>query len=190
MPQNVKTPKPADKPKTEWKGGHLVKKADLQSAAPILGGLALGFEPGRNVAGETAAAMAPHGRIGRSENIAKQLAIVGAPVGGIAALALAKKYNAAEQAANYLAKRFPRGLIGTPEVEREIAGGLVPAATAIGGSMAGGLASGGTVGAIQRLRGPVRAKEVDVPDIYERLIEGEEKEGSAKIGRLLPSKIS
>lgn len=180
-----------DEPKSHYKAtanpGHLKsqkmaeidKQADIGEVAPVLGGLALGFHPGRNIAGETAAAMAPKGRVVRSDNIARQTAIIGAPLGGIAALALARKYKVAPRIAESLAKRFPKGIIENPETEKAIIHSLTPATAGVVGSMAGGLASGGLVGAAQRLRGPVQVKEKDVPDIYERFIEGE-KEGSAK----------
>jgi hypothetical protein len=184
-PENLKTRKLSDKPTTRWTGSHLVKAsmasfvaevtklADLESTAPVLGGLALGYGPGRNVAGSTAKVLSPHGRKVQGENIARDIAMVAGPASGVAALALAKKYNLGTRLAQTLSKRFPKGVIASPETEKEIVEGLIPMGTAITGGMAGGAASGGTVGAVQKLRGPAKIKEVDRPDIYERLVEGQ-----------------
>lgn len=124
---------------------------EFAEVLPHIIGLAMGFNSGRQVAGETAAAMAPQGRMGRSENIAKQLAIVGAPAGSILGSALAP------QAARHAAK----ALGGTP-TGRSIGQALemgAPLIGGIGGGMLGGLAVGGMTGAVQHLRGPLHEKE-------------------------------
>jgi hypothetical protein len=49
--------------------------------------------------------------------------------------------------------QFPKGLITDPQTEQELLKYLVPAGVAAAGGVAGGLATGGSVGLIQRLRG-------------------------------------
>lgn len=141
----TKTPNPG-KLKTE--------KLAFVEALPVITGLASGYGPGRNIAGEVAAAAAPKGRIHRSDNIARNAAVIGVPLGGLAAMALAHKYHLAPRISDFAAKHFPGGLISEPESERELFRQLLPGAAAIGGSLAGGAATGGIVGAFQHLRGP------------------------------------
>lgn len=131
----------------------LFKRAFVE-ALPVITGLASGYGPGRNIAGETAAATAPKGRVHRSENIARNAAAIGVPLGGLAAMALAHKYRVAPRMADFAAKHFPGGLISDPESERELIRQLLPGAAAISGSLAGGAATGGIVGGLQQLRGP------------------------------------
>lgn len=121
-----------------------------EGAAGELGGLIAGLPAGRNIAGEVAAATAPEGRVTRSENIARQAGWVGAPAGGLGALALAHKYDASGRLARSLP---PGGLIADPATERAIIEFGVPAAAALGGSMAGGALTGLGVGGVQQLRG-------------------------------------
>jgi len=130
------------------------EKLAFVEALPVITGLASGFSPGKNIAGETAAATAPRGRIHRSENIARNAAAVGVPLGGLAAMALAHKYKLAPRLADFAAEHFPKGLISEPDSERELIRQLLPGAAAIGGSLAGGAATGGIVGGLQQLRGP------------------------------------
>jgi hypothetical protein len=118
-----------------------------------LGGLTAGYSPGRNVAGETAAAIAPEGRKTRSENIARQAAVVGAPLGGLAALGLAHHYGLTPKVLNMLPYHLSGGSVP------EIISMMAPAAIGAGGSMLGGLATGAGTGAIQKLRGPLRKNE-------------------------------
>jgi len=118
---------------------------------PALGGLASGYSPGRNVAGEAAAALAPEGRKTRSENIARQLAVAGAPAGGLAALHFGMQHR--DRLLAELGQRMPGspvpGLIGM----------AAPLAFGVGGSLAGGALTGAATGLAQKLRGPLRAKK-------------------------------
>lgn len=122
---------------------------------PELAGLAAGYYPGKNVAGEVAAATAPKGRVTRSENIARQLAIGAAPLGGLAGLAVAKKYNLAGHVGRLAANHLDLNTI------RQLQQYGAPLAAGVGGSIAGGALSGLGVGAIQQLRGPVRKSKID-----------------------------
>lgn len=133
----------------------LQPKTAFVEALPTLTGLATGYGPGRSVAGETAAALAPQGRVQRSENMARNAAVIGAPLGGLVAMGLARKYNLAPRLGATVAKKFPKGLIAEPSVEQELVNLGVPGVAAITGSLAGGGLSGGLVGGIQRLRGPL-----------------------------------
>jgi hypothetical protein len=146
-----------DKPKKEYK-----KTAQIEvnpEVAGVLGGLGGGLTMGRGIAGHTAAGLAPRGRVTRSEDIARKAALVGAPAGGIAALALAKKYKLGPRAAAYLARKAPRGLLGSPDTDRAILEGALPLALGIGGGALGGLVTGGAVGGIQRARGSLYKKD-------------------------------
>lgn len=134
--------------------GHL--KTAFVEALPTLTGLATGYNPGRSVAGETAAILAPKGRVERSENIARNAAVIGAPLGGLVAMGLARRHNLAPRLKNIVSDRFPGGLIAEPSVEQELVNLGVPSASAIVGSLAGGAASGAAVGGLQRLRGPIQ----------------------------------
>jgi hypothetical protein len=118
-----------------------------------LTGVAAGFYPGKNIAGEAAAATAPEGRVTRSENIARNLAIVGGPLGGLAGLAAAKKYNLAGHLG-----RAVGGHLGWEEMKALQQYG-VPFGAGAMGSMAGGAVVGGGVGLAQRLRGPLHSKK-------------------------------
>jgi hypothetical protein len=140
--------------------GHLkTEKLAFIEALPTLTGLSVGYNPGRSVAGEAAAALAPKGRVQRSENIARNAAIIGAPLGGLAAMALAKKYNLAPRIGEYVARTFPKGIIAEPSVEKEIVHLGIPGASAIGGSLAGGGLTGALIGGIQHLRGPTHKEK-------------------------------
>jgi hypothetical protein len=123
----------------------------IESVLPALGGLAAGYSPGRNVAGETAAALAPEGRRTRSENIARQAAVVGAPAGGLAALGLAHHYGLGDKLQGLLQQHLKPGS-PLPAIAQYGA----PLAIAAGGSLAGGALTGGATGLIQKLRGPLR----------------------------------
>jgi hypothetical protein len=129
-------------------------KVAFVEALPVITGLASGYGPGRNIAGETAAATAPRGRVQRSENIARNAAVIGVPLGGLAAMAIAHRYKLAPRMADFAAKHFPEGLIADKDSERELIRQLLPGAAAIGGSLMGGAATGGIVGGLQQLRGP------------------------------------
>lgn len=134
-----------------------VQKLGFVDALPTITGLTTGYTPGRNIAGEAAAAVAPKGRVLRSEGLAREAAIVGVPLGGLAAMALARKYKLAPRLGELVAKKFPKGVIADPSAEQELVNLGVPGVSAIMGSLAGGAVTGGAVGGLQRLRGPLRA---------------------------------
>src|SRR5688572_30979029 len=136
-----------------------MKKIAFVEALPTLTGLATGYGPGRSVAGETAAALAPEGRIHRSENIARNAAVIGAPLGGLVAMGLARKHNLVPKLQSLVSSKFPKGLIAEPAVEQELVNLGIPGVAAITGSLAGGALTGGAVGAAQQLRGPTYKKE-------------------------------
>lgn len=138
-------------------------KTAFVEALPTLTGLATGYGPGRSVAGETAAALAPQGRVNRSEAMARNAAVIGAPLGGLVAMGLARKHNLVPKLRALVAKSFPQGLIAEPAIEEELVNLGVPGVAAITGSLAGGALTGGAVGGVQRLRGPLsREKEASL----------------------------
>lgn len=116
---------------------------------PELIGVSTGYSPGRNVAGEVAAAMSPEGRVTRSENLARQGATVGAPVGSLAALYGAHRYNLAGRAAPTLGRALGMG----PGAAEAVANLGVPVAAGLIGGLGGGALTGAGVGAVQALRG-------------------------------------
>jgi len=132
---------------------------DLASLAPALGGLVLGMPTGRALAGHAAAGLAPYGRKTRSDDIARRAGYVGAPAGGIAALALSHHYNLPDR----LAKTLGRGIITDKKTEQKAIRMLTPLAVGLGGSALGGLATGAITGGIQRARGPSRRRSEDTP---------------------------
>ena len=146
-PEPEAAPEAAPEPKTDkevvasMRLGALLQKVAF---APELMGLISGYSPGRAVAGETAAALAPEGRVTRSENVARQLAIAGAPAGGIGGMILANRLGA-PQALGGLAQQA-----GLP---RELGEFGAPLLAGVGGSMAGGALTGAGTGLVQRLRG-------------------------------------
>jgi hypothetical protein len=144
-PEPAAAPAPVETPKVAF-----------VESLPTLAGLSVGYGPGRSVAGETAALVAPKGRVERSENWARNAAVVGAPLGGLVAMGLARKYRLAPRLGERIGKAFPEGLIAEPAVEQELANLGVPGVSAIGGSLVGGGLTGAAVGALQRLRGPVQ----------------------------------
>lgn len=136
-----------------------MEKISFVEALPTLTGLATGYGPGRSVAGETAAALAPQGRVQRSENFARNAAVIGAPLGGLVAMGLARKKGLANRLGSFVGHNFPKGLIAEPSVEQELVHLGVPGVAAITGSLAGGAVTGGLVGAAQQLRGPTHHRE-------------------------------
>jgi hypothetical protein len=130
-------------------------KVAFVESLPTLAGLSVGYSPGRSVAGETAAVLAPKGRVERSENWARNAAVIGAPLGGLIAMGMARKHRLAPKLGDYVKRTFPEGLIAEPAVEEELVRLGVPGVAAIGGSLLGGAATGAAVGGVQRLRGPV-----------------------------------
>jgi hypothetical protein len=128
-------------------------------AGMMVPGIMSGYYTGKAVAGHTAAGTAPHGYKTRSEDIARRVGMVAAPVGAIAGMALARKYGLPTRAAKAVAQRFPRGLAMNPELEYEMVRGAVPAAAALGGGAAGGLVTGGLVGGAARLKNALSGKK-------------------------------
>lgn len=131
----------------------LASFANSPEALAILAGTAAGLSGGRAVAGHSAAGLAPRGRKTRSEDVARRAAFIGAPLGSVALLALAKKKGLTEKALGGFARKFPKGMVTDPATEETLLKFLVPAGTAAAGGVAGGLATGGAVGAVQKMRG-------------------------------------
>lgn len=124
-----------------------------------LGGIAAGISAGRNIAGNAAAGLAPRGRVTRSESVARSLAWAGAPIGGLAALALANKYKIpgkimGSRAANLITKDLPT------EAGEALSAAL-KGSIGFAGAAGGGLATGSAVGAIQKLRGKPGQAKID-----------------------------
>jgi hypothetical protein len=133
-----------------------------------IAGLASGLPVGRSLAGATAAEVAPHGKVTRSEDVARKAALIGAPAAGIGALMLARKYGLGGRAAEFIAKKFPAGAIMDPNAERQIIQEIVPFLSAFGGSAAGGLATGTMVGGAAHM----------LPNRYGKKDDEQEKDGS------------
>jgi hypothetical protein len=149
--------------KKKYKDPKVMKKTAFVEALPSLTGLATGYGPGRGIAGNTAAVLAPEGRVHRSDNMARNLGAVAVPVGGLVAMGLTHHKGLAGKLGKLVEGKFPRGLIADPNIEQELVRVGTPAAAAMGGSLAGGALMGGLVGGIQRLRGPLgRDKEASI----------------------------
>lgn len=116
----------------------------VNPAAALAGGLA-GLSAGRNLAGNTAA-VAPAGRVTRSDQTARQLAYLGAPAGAVGGLLAAQKYNLGPA---LIAAANKAGIHGMDSV----IGLATPAAAALAGGAAGGALTGLGVGGVQALRG-------------------------------------
>lgn len=127
---------------------HKAKKEGEEKQANVaaIPALAAGLSTGRNLAGNTAAALAPEGRVTRSDQVARQAAYVGAPVGGVAGMIAAERYGLGNMAANAAHS------LGAPSLA-PAARFLTPAAAALGGSALGGVGTGALVGGVQALRG-------------------------------------
>jgi len=150
---------------------------EVQVPAELLstvGGLYAGHGMGKSLAGETAAAVAPHGKMLRTEEKARRAATFAAPIAGLAALALARKYGLAGKAADYLAKKAPGGLIANPQLEQEAVRMATPFVAGLGGSALGGLGTGAALGAAAHLtpsRGGSVKKEAGItPEQYREVI--------------------
>lgn len=143
------------------KGWMVGKNADAEpekvAFAGELVGLIGGYSPGRNVAGEVAAALAPKGRKTRTENAARQAAVVGAPLGGVAGLMLARKYGLKPKVLRALAKHAPGGLLGDVPTDQQVVGFAAPLVSAVLGSMGGGALTGTVMGGGAQLLGEKRA---------------------------------
>jgi F0F1-type ATP synthase membrane subunit c/vacuolar-type H+-ATPase subunit K len=133
----------------------LEKFADvgLQEAAIALPGLIGGYRAGRAVAGHSAAGTAPHGSKTRSEDIARRIGMVTAPAGAVGGMALARHKKWGEAAANYLAKKAPKGLVMNPAAEHAmLRSAVIPGLAALGGGALAGYLTGKGVGYAARLR--------------------------------------
>jgi len=128
-------------------------------SAALLAGTGVGLGAGRALSGHTAAGIAPRGRKMRSEDIARRAAFIGAPLGTVALLALAKKKGLTPRLMQHIANKFPRGMVTDPATEQSLLKFLIPAGTAAAGGVGGGLLTGGTVGAIQQMRGSPYKKD-------------------------------
>lgn len=116
-----------------------------------VGGLLAGHGTGKSLAGQTAAAIAPLGKKLRTEEKARRAAIFTGPVAGLAALAVARKYGLAQRLAKALAKKAPKGLVASPELERKAVELATPFVTGFGATTLGGIATGAVAGAISRI---------------------------------------
>lgn len=144
--------------------------ADLAGIGGTLVGLKQGLSVGRGLAGHTAAGLAPYGRVTRSEDLARKAAFIGAPAGSIAALALGRKYGLGRKAAALLARKAPRGIIGNPSIDQAVLKGVLPIALGMGGGAVGGLATGGLIGGVQKLRGsPFKEKSAMVAGFFDEM---------------------
>lgn len=119
--------------------------------AGTVAGVLAGYPAAKSLAGQTAAITAPTGRKLRTEELARRIAMFTGPVAGIAGLALAKKYRLADKMVSLLAKKAPKGLIANPEYEEMAIRAITPFLSGLGGSAAGGLATGGITGGLSRL---------------------------------------
>lgn len=131
----------------------LASFAKSPDALAALTGIGVGLGSGRAAAGHIASEVAPRGRKTRSEDVARRMAFLGAPVGSVALLALARKKGLTQKVLEGFARRFPKGAVTDPATEKALLNFLVPAGTAATGGVAGGLLTGGAVGGVQRLRG-------------------------------------
>lgn len=138
-------------------------------------GAAQGLGRGRAVAGQTAAAMAPKGRVGRSEEVARQAATFGSAAGVIGGLGLLRHYQADKVLGSMANKAFPRGLIASPSTQQAVISAIAPAVAATVGGMAAGLLTGVAVGGVQQARGPLYGKK-----------EKGDKEGTKEAAELTP----
>lgn len=123
-------------------------------ALPAITGLASGIGPGREVAGEVAEQIAPKRRERQASQWGRNAALVGVPLGGLAAMALAHRYQLAPRIADFAKRHFEKGLIADPGAEQELINLGVPGVAAIGGSILGGGLSGAAAGGLQHLRHP------------------------------------
>ena len=147
----------------------------MLAAAAILGG----YSPGRRLAGDTAAELAPHGRMGRSEDLARTVGTLSVPAGALAGMALAHKYDAANRITQAVRGFSPRGLLGSPSTDSALIHAATPAVSALLGSLAGGALTGVGVGGVQALRGsPKRSKEAS--DMLDDKARNKNKEPSMK----------
>jgi len=152
-----------------------------------VGGLYAGHGAGKSLAGETAAAVAPHGTRTRAEERARRIATLTAPIAGLGALALARKYHLGDEAARLLERKAPQGLIASPELEQQAARMATPFVAGLTGSMAGGVATGGMVGGTTRLTHPGGDKKkesaMDTKGLGTKI-----DDGRSKTTPVLPSK--
>lgn len=189
-------------PKKEYQKTAQFGESPLGELSPAIGGLIAGVPMGKAIAGHTAAGLAPRGRKTRSEDIARRLALVGAPAGGVGALALAKKYDLGGKAANLLSRVAPRGLITSPAAEQAALRMILPVALGLGGGALGGAVTGLGVGGVQALRGsPYKSERektseammgnIDMGSFFDELEKiGKEKDSGGLIGKMLTHNLT
>jgi hypothetical protein len=135
----------------------LLKLAFIE-ALPAITGIASGYAPGREVAGQVGEELAPEGHKRHGEQWGRNAAMIGVPLGGLAAMAIAHRFKVAPRLADFAERHFKEGLIADPGAERELINLGVPGVAAIGGSLLGGGLSGAAAGGLQHLREPVHEK--------------------------------
>jgi hypothetical protein len=116
--------------------------------AGSLGGLAAGYSGGRSAAETTAGHLSVHGHKTRNEQTAKTIAMLTAPAGAVAGLALMNKHK--HKILPYLRKHLGKG--GDME---QVYHAALPVLAGAGGGLAGGAATGG----LMSLRGRFSKKK-------------------------------
>ena len=119
-------------------------------AAGALGGLAGGYSAGRGLAENTAGHLSSHGHKTRNEQTAKNIAMISAPVGALAGLALMSKHK--EKILPMLRKR-----LGNSSDMNTVYEAALPALAGIGG----GAAAGAGTGALMSLRGKFKKDKLE-----------------------------
>ena len=119
---------------------------------PEVLGVVAGRRPGTMLAGQTAAALAPEGRVTRSEDTAKAISTVTVPAGALGALAVTHGLNLPHRLGDVVGDTF-----GQPA--RDATRVLVPFSAAVLGGLGAGTLTGAGVGAVQQLRGPLRKQK-------------------------------
>jgi hypothetical protein len=117
-------------------------------SAGSLGGLVAGYQGGRKAAETTAGHLSEKGHKTRNEDTAKTLAMLTAPAGAVAGLALMHKHKH---------KILPvlRKHLGNHQDMEHVYHAVLPAMAGIGG----GLASGAATGGLMSLRGKFSKKK-------------------------------
>jgi hypothetical protein len=125
------------------------KPAEKKASMPVgasLGGMAAGFYPGKALAKHTANVASPRGEKTKAQDIAHKAAILGAPLGGLGALYMARRHHLPGRAELKHLKHFgSRGAIFTGNEERALLQSALPAIIGLGGTMAGGALTGAAV---------------------------------------------
>lgn len=119
---------------------------------PEFAGIVAGNRPGRALAGQTAAALSPEGRVTRSDETARSLAAVTVPLGSLGAIAGMHLHDLPSRLGD-AAERI--GGENTGKAVRI----LTPFTAGLLGGVASGALTGAGVGAVQQLRGPLRKQK-------------------------------